>query len=121
MAETLELRGGEARVLAQLAIEGSGEPSAYEPSLDWGTPPARFCVPVLVGPDEKAGCPIWTPVLPGVASQGRNEREALENIKEALAGAIEEYRASGQEIPWQPEEEPSRGDERLRWVWIDVP
>ena len=119
--ETLERRGGEATILAQQPEEeGIGEPTSYERGPEWDTSRVRICVPVLIGPAEPDGCPVWVPVLPGVASRGDNERDALENIKEALIGAIEEYRASGQEIPWQPEEEPTRGDERLRWVWIDA-
>jgi len=38
--------------------------------------------------------------LPGVASQGETEAEALANVKEAALGCIEQYKADGKEIPW---------------------
>ena len=38
--------------------------------------------------------------LPGCASCGESEVEAIENIKEAANGLIESYRESGTEIPW---------------------
>ena len=38
--------------------------------------------------------------LPGAASQGDTQKEALANIREAAIGCIEEYEASGEEVPW---------------------
>lgn len=38
--------------------------------------------------------------LPGVASQGETESEAIANIIDALTGAISEHLVSGQ-IPWE--------------------
>lgn len=57
--------------------------------------------------------------LPGVASQGRGEAEALANVREALAGAILAYRDAGVPVPW----EASRGAGRaaaIRTVFVRV-
>ena len=39
--------------------------------------------------------------LPGAGSSGATEEEALENAKEAVRGVLEEYKASGRDIPWK--------------------
>jgi predicted RNase H-like HicB family nuclease len=39
--------------------------------------------------------------LPGCASCGDSEVEAIENIKEAASGLIESYDAAGVAIPWK--------------------
>ena len=38
--------------------------------------------------------------LPGCASCGETEDEAIENIKEAARGLIESYNDANQQIPW---------------------
>ena len=38
--------------------------------------------------------------LPGAASQGETKEEALANIRDAAIGCIEEYEASGEQVPW---------------------
>ncbi len=35
------------------------------------------------------GVSVWVPGLPGCASQGQNEEEALENIRDAIAMYLE--------------------------------
>jgi predicted RNase H-like HicB family nuclease len=39
--------------------------------------------------------------LPGIGSCGGTEAEAMRNVQEAIRGALESYKASGQEIPWK--------------------
>jgi len=43
---------------------------------------------------SEEGYAVWCPALPGCASQGTTEAEALENIKDA----IREYLAAAEEI-----------------------
>jgi predicted RNase H-like HicB family nuclease len=43
---------------------------------------------------SEEGYAVWCPALPGCASQGETEQEALENIKDA----IREYRAVADEL-----------------------
>ena len=53
---------------------------------------------------EKEGCGGFSatlPNLPGVASQGDTEQEALSNIAEAFKGAFLSYRDAGKPIPWR--------------------
>ena len=45
------------------------------------------------------------PALPGCISQGKTRAEALENIKEAIAGYIESLKAHGEPVPPSIEEE----------------
>ena|SRR5437660_3231024 len=41
--------------------------------------------------------------LPGIGSCGNTELETMENVKEAIRGALEEYESSGGSIPWKDE------------------
>jgi len=45
------------------------------------------------------GFSVWVPGLPGCASQGETEQEALENIRDA----IQEYLAAAEELAAQDE------------------
>ncbi len=44
------------------------------------------------------GFSVWVPGLPGCASQGETEQEALENIRDA----IQEYLAAAEELVTEP-------------------
>jgi predicted RNase H-like HicB family nuclease len=48
---------------------------------------------------SEEGYAVWCPALPGCASQGDTEQEALENIKDA----IREYLSVVEELPAQVE------------------
>jgi len=50
-------------------------------------------------PEEDGGYSVSVPSLPGCFSQGDSYQEALENIKEAIAGWVEVTRECGDEIP----------------------
>jgi predicted RNase H-like HicB family nuclease len=54
---------------------------------------------VVLEPDPETGdWAVWCPELPGCASAGRTEREALENIREAIELYLEK-----DDIPLSPE------------------
>jgi antitoxin HicB len=55
---------------------------------------------VYLTPEEDGGYSVVSATLPGVASQGDTEEEALANIKEAFEGSIASYRDHGEAIPW---------------------
>ena len=58
--------------------------------------------------------------LPGVGSCGDTEAEAIENVKEALIGVMEEYTESGDDVPWIVADEVVRtSNRRSLWVRID--
>jgi len=54
---------------------------------------------VLVEQDEDGVYVAEVPSLPGCISQGRTRTEALDNIKEAIAGYVESLTAHGDPIP----------------------
>ena len=47
---------------------------------------------VILTPDESGGFVVECPAIPGCFSEGDTEEEALENIKEAIAGCLEARR-----------------------------
>ncbi len=53
----------------------------------------------LLCPEEEGGYSAHSLRLPGVVSQGDTKSEAIRNIAEAFAGALETYLAEGS-IPW---------------------
>jgi len=73
---------------------------------------------VYLTPEAEGGFSVEAATLPGVASQGNNEKEALANIAEALEGAFAAYRDLGTKIPWltMPRERPSTAKEK--WVIV---
>ena len=73
---------------------------------------------VYLTPEDEGGFSVVAAQLPGVASQGSTEQEALANIVEAFEGAIAVYKEMGQGIPWTKTPlEPERGAV-LRWVIV---
>jgi len=54
---------------------------------------------VLIEQDEDGVYVAEVPSLPGCVSQGQTRTEALNNIKEAIAGYIESLNAHGDPIP----------------------
>ena len=65
---------------------------------------------VLVELDEDGAFVAQVPSLPGCISQGKTRGEAMQNIKEAIAGYLESLRAHDEPLP------PSIGEEV-----VDVP
>jgi predicted RNase H-like HicB family nuclease len=60
---------------------------------------------VLIEPDEDGMYIAEVPALPGCVSQGKTRNEAVDNIKEAIAGYLESLQANDEPIP------PSIGEE----------
>jgi predicted RNase H-like HicB family nuclease len=54
---------------------------------------------VLIEQDEDGVYVAEVPALPGCISQGQTRAQALENVKEAIAGYIESLKAHGEPIP----------------------
>jgi predicted RNase H-like HicB family nuclease len=50
---------------------------------------------VTLEPDETGMLVVECPAIPGCVSQGRTESEALENIREAIAGCLAARAAHG--------------------------
>ncbi|MBM4000256.1 MAG: type II toxin-antitoxin system HicB family antitoxin [Planctomycetes bacterium] len=60
---------------------------------------------VLIELDEDGVYVAEVPALPGCISQGKTRRDAIDNIKEAIAGYLESLQARGEPVP------PSIGEE----------
>jgi predicted RNase H-like HicB family nuclease len=59
--------------------------------------------------------------LPGTGSCGSTEEEALENVNEAIRGALEAYRESGQSIPWKDtSREAIPKGVKQKWIILDA-
>lgn len=54
---------------------------------------------VLIEQDEDGVYVAEVPALPGCISQGQTRSEALDNIKEAIAGYVESLQAHGDPVP----------------------
>ena len=54
---------------------------------------------VLIEQDEDGVFVAEAPALPGCISQGQTRTEALNNIKEAMAGYLDSLKAHGDPIP----------------------
>jgi len=81
--------------------------------------PAYECR-VLLCPEPAGGFSAYALRLPGVASQGETEDEALKNVTEAFRAAIETYTEEGMEIPWTDEAPIERTQNCLeRWILVD--
>lgn len=64
---------------------------------------------VYLLPEEAGGFSVFAADLPGCASQGDTEEEALANIRESLESLLASYREQGRPVPWEA------GD-TLRWA-----
>ncbi len=73
-----------------------------EQNVGWTEYPAQTCFECRVAllSEDDGGFSIYAINLPGVASQGDSEKEALANIVNALSGALAEYKSCGEDIPW---------------------
>ncbi len=78
---------------------------------------------VLVSKDEDEDNSFSAIVLnlPGAGSSGATEEEALENVKEAVRGILEDCKDSGEEIPWK---DTSTADispgAKQKWIIVDA-
>ena len=74
---------------------------------------------ILAGVKEEGGEFVsYCLNLPGAASCGDSLGEAVENLREAVAGCISSYLEAGKEIPWT--KAPGSKDEYDFAKWIDV-
>ena len=54
---------------------------------------------VLIEQDEDGVYVADVPAFPGCISQGKTRSEAIDNIKEAIAGYLESLQAHGEPVP----------------------
>jgi predicted RNase H-like HicB family nuclease len=78
-------------------------------------------LPVVLVPEGDGGFAAFAATLPGAASQGDTEAEALANIREALEGVLESYRDLGKRPPWRDEAEcPERSEPGALTRWVEI-
>lgn len=54
---------------------------------------------VILTPQPEGGFFVDCPSLPGCSSQGENEAEAMENIREAIELTLEDMASVGESLP----------------------
>ena len=89
--------------------------------VEWPEQAAYRCHICLVQEDDEQISAIVLN-LPGAASCGATECEALENVRESILGLIEVYKEHGDPIPWVVD---SRSEEipngaRTQWILVNV-
>jgi predicted RNase H-like HicB family nuclease len=87
-------------------------------SDQWG-PATSYRCHVLLQKEEDGRWSAIVLNLPGAGSCGDSEAEALANVREAVAGAIQSYLESGEEIPWKDSLAADiRDDARHKWILV---
>jgi predicted RNase H-like HicB family nuclease len=89
-------------------------------SGEWSIKQNLLRCPVHLLPEEEGGYSVCSANLPGVASQGETEQEALGNITEALKGVIEVYKEQGSPIPWLKDIRGSEPKAIMRVIFINA-
>ncbi|MCC7475556.1 MAG: type II toxin-antitoxin system HicB family antitoxin [Pirellulales bacterium] len=74
---------------------------------------------VLIRPEPEGGFSAFALRLPGVASQGETEAEALVNIADAFEAALQCYLESG-DIPWKDAVVDRTAGCMERWILVNV-
>lgn len=75
---------------------------------------------VRLCPEEEGGFSVFALNLPGAASQGETEEEALANIREACTGAIKSYMDRDGKIPWEEVEVEDYIGAKEFWVVVNA-
>lgn len=105
----------EATTTASKMIDLGGAPgdwSEYNGNL--------FRCQVYLTPEEDGGFSAVAATLPGIASEGDTEKEAMEAIREALEAAITEYLSAGETVPWLSTPRDASPGSLTRWVFARV-
>jgi predicted RNase H-like HicB family nuclease len=100
---------------------GRNNPRLFRSKGEWRKLEGRvYSCLVYLTPEAEGGFSAVAAQLPGVASKGGTEPEALSNIVETLKGALAVYNNQGVAIPWnRTPPEPERGA-LSRWVLVRV-
>ncbi len=76
---------------------------------------------VLLVKEEGGGYSAIVLNLPGAGSCGDTEEEAMRNVREAAAGAIESYLSHAEDIPWIDSLRADIPDDgKQRWILVHV-
>ncbi|HEY5311423.1 MAG TPA: type II toxin-antitoxin system HicB family antitoxin [Pirellulales bacterium] len=104
-----------------LNVEFRGSEGTPVNARKWEKPPTTtYECKVLVCPEKCGGVSVYALSLPGIASQGDSEPEALDNIRDALTAAIEIYKADGLGAPWADAKIERTSDSYERWILVNA-
>ena len=87
-------------------------------NLGWHKPQGLYRCKVILVPEENGEYSVYAATLPGVASQGKTEEEALTNIVEAFEGVLATYREQGEKVPWTEVPREQERGAKIRWVIV---
>jgi len=88
---------------------------------DWAESSRSYRCHILLLKEEDRGYSAVVLNLPGAGSCGDTEEEAMHNVREAAAGAIESYLAAGEDIPWRDSSEADIPDAaKQQWILVHV-
>jgi predicted RNase H-like HicB family nuclease len=102
-----------------LENESNSTSIVYE-LVEWTKESAYRCNVCLV-PEEDGKFSAIVLNLPGAASSGKTESEALANVEESIRGLIEVYKEHHDPIPWKDyrsEDIPS--GTKTQWIMVNV-
>jgi len=74
----------------------------------------------VICPEEEGGFSAYSLRLPGVASQGETENEAVANLADAFRETVLAYEQLGEAIPWSDVEVCRSDKSKERWFLVDV-
>ena len=88
--------------------------------VQWPAQTAYRCH-VCIVPDDGGGFAAFVLNLPGTASCGDTESEALANVKESICGLIAVYKEHGDPIPWKDyRSEDISHVGKTQWILVNV-
>ena len=59
----------------------------------------QYKIPLVLSPQPEGGFTVTSPLIPELLTEGDTAEEALSNVRDALAAAIEIYEETGRQIP----------------------
>lgn len=93
------------------------EPAMRQIAWDYSS---RYQVEVRLTEEPDGGFSVHAPALPGLATEGDTEREAIDNAREALIGLLQCYQAHNEPIPWRTEDGRPETEGISHWIVVDA-
>ncbi len=105
---------------AQLIADTQNSAPMLDLNGEWG-PVAAYRCHVAWTREDDGSFSVIVLNLPGAGSCGDTEEEALLNVREAIAGAIESYIEAGMEIPWKESTSAdSPAGAKHKWILVNA-
>ncbi len=74
-----------------------------------------YKIPLVLAPQPEGGFTVTSPLVPELLTEGDTVEEALRNVPDALAAAIEIYQEQGRPLPPSLEQDVDQGP-----LWIET-